>query len=109
MPFSVVFLLALMLPAQNSSQQEPGQFRLAPLWTSLQSPQVQQQFRDYMEKRREELQSHTCLALRVFHFERNDGKAPVLVNTVTCTPSNIFTQKAGHPPRPMFVPLKLNY
>lgn len=53
--------------------------------------------------------SNRCLALRVYHFERNDGKAPVLVKTQTCTPITVFLKRAGPPPQGLYVPLKLNY
>lgn len=49
--------------------------------------------------------SHMCLALRVYHFERNDGKAPVLVKTLTCTPNTVFLKRAGPPPKGPYMPL----
>jgi hypothetical protein len=124
MSFSVALLLALMLPVQNSSQIQ-NQYQLgsqaAPLFQSLQQHDQSQSVprlhpwprRFRLEANADDVfgiqQGNTCLALRVYHFERNDGRAPVLVKTVTCTPSTVFTQKAGHPPRPLYVPLKLDY
>lgn len=145
MSLSIAFLLALMLPAQNSSQ--PDQYQLgsgpAPLYQSLQHQdqsasrplfvrplaQSQSQSGDWLgrvpqfqgplsplETKRfnaddflAEQNSHMCFAIRSYIFRRNDGKAPVLVKTMTCTPNTVFLKRAGPPPEGLYVPLKLNY
>lgn len=146
MSLSIAFLLALMMPAQNSSQShdqyQPGSGP-APLYQSLQPqdqspskplfvrPLVQSQsqsgdwlgrvpqFQGSLSQRQTkrfnaedflaEQNSHMCFAIRSYIFRRNDGKAPVLVKTMTCTPNTVFLKKAGPPPRGLYVPLKLNY
>lgn len=160
MSLSIAFLLALMLPAQNSSQGVPGthgfgvtgwetqdQYQLgsgpAPLYQSLQRQDQQQskplfvrplaqnqsQSSDWLggvprfqgslgqlQTRRFDAEdfladqnSHMCFAIRSYIFKRNDGKAPVLVKTMTCTPNTVFLKKAGPPPKGLYVPLKLDY
>lgn len=112
MSLSLAFLLALMLPAQNSSQlQDQSQ---SPEWLGS-VPQFQGQLGQLQTKRFNaeeflaEQNSHMCFAIRSYIFRRNDGKAPVLVKTMTCTPNTVFMQKAGPPPKGLYVPLKLNY
>ena len=92
--------------AQSKSQTQSSDW-LGPV------PQVQP--RQFQTRRLdpEDLQtlqnSHMCLALRVYHFERNDGGAPVLVKTLTCTPNTVFLKRAGPPPKALYTPLNLNY
>ena len=145
MSLSIVFLLALMVPAQGP--QSPDQYQLgsrpAPLFEALQHPNQQQsrlvfvrpsvqnqsQSSDWLgplpqfqgplrqfqtrnftsEDFLAEQNSHMCLALRVYHFERNDGGAPVLVKTLTCTPNTAFLKRARPTPQGLYVPLKLSY
>ncbi|HEY6253042.1 MAG TPA: hypothetical protein VI685_24040 [Candidatus Angelobacter sp.] len=121
---NIAFLVALIAPAQNSSQaQSPYQLGSgpAPLYQLLQHqdqspnqlapvPQLQHLPRLFNQRRpdaddlRALQQSNMCLTMRVYHFERHDDKAPVLVKTVTCTPNAVFLQKAGPLPNPRLVP-----
>lgn len=40
----------------------------------------------------------TCFAIRSYIFKREDGQAPVLAGTTTCTPAEAFRQRRiGHP------------
>jgi hypothetical protein len=49
---------------------------------------------------------NTCYAMRTYFFRREDGNAPVLVGTTTCTPADIYRRKnAGPPPVPKLIPL----
>jgi len=52
----------------------------------------------------------TCFTMRTYYFKRDDGKAPQLSGTSTCTPANAFrSHKAKRtPPKVMLVPLTTN-
>jgi hypothetical protein len=46
-----------------------------------------------------------CFAIRSYVFDRQDGNAPVLVGTSTCTPgSTIVRRRVGNPPKARLVP-----
>ena len=52
--------------------------------------------------------SNVCFAIRSYIFKREDGNAPVLVDTITCTPAVAFQQRrVKRPPRGELVPLTL--
>ncbi|HEY6352236.1 MAG TPA: hypothetical protein VI636_22795 [Candidatus Angelobacter sp.] len=120
---NIAFLVALIAPAQNSSQAKtPYQLGSgpAPLYQLLQHqdqvpnqlapvPQLQHLPRLFNQRRidADELlaqQSNMCLTMRVYHFERHDDKAPVLVKTLTCAPATAILKQAGPPPNPRLVP-----
>ena len=47
-----------------------------------------------------------CYAIRSYIFHRQDGNAPVLIGTSTCTPANANrTLQVGRPPKAGLVPL----
>jgi hypothetical protein len=47
----------------------------------------------------------TCYTMRTYVFRRQDGTAPVLVGTTTCTPANVVRrQQVNHPPEVRLVP-----
>jgi hypothetical protein len=49
--------------------------------------------------------ANVCFAIRSYVFERQDGKAPVLVRTTTCTPaSTIQRRQVANPPKARLVP-----
>ena len=50
---------------------------------------------------------NTCYTVRSYHFERQDGQAPVLTGMTTCTPARILEQKRVSPSRGLYVPLSL--
>jgi len=51
---------------------------------------------------------NVCFAIRSYIFKREDGNAPELVGTTTCTPASAFQQRwVGHP-RGELVPLTLD-
>jgi hypothetical protein len=48
---------------------------------------------------------NTCYAIRSYIFKREDGNAPVLVGTTTCTPSDTLRRlEVKRPPRARLVP-----
>ncbi len=48
---------------------------------------------------------NTCFAIRSYIFKREDGNAPVLVGTTTCTPSDALRRReVKHPPKARLVP-----
>jgi hypothetical protein len=50
-------------------------------------------------------ESNLCFAIRSYVFERQDGNAPVLVRTSTCTPaSTIQRRQVANPPPARLVP-----
>ena len=52
--------------------------------------------------------SNTCYTVRSYMFRRQDGQAPVLAGTTTCTPANKLQQRQVKPqPGGLFVPLGL--
>jgi hypothetical protein len=48
-----------------------------------------------------------CYTIRSYHFERQDGNAPVLTGMTTCTPARILEQKRVSPSRGLYVPMNL--
>ena len=46
-----------------------------------------------------------CFAIRSYIFEREDGNAPVLVGTTTCTPSSVFRSKRVGDGKARLIPL----
>lgn len=49
----------------------------------------------------------TCYAIRSYIFEREDGNAPVLVATTTCTPaSTLQWRQVDHPPKVRLIPAR---
>lgn len=46
-----------------------------------------------------------CYAIRSYIFKRQDGNAPVLMRTTTCTPANtVRPEQVAHPPKGRLVP-----
>jgi hypothetical protein len=49
----------------------------------------------------------TCFTMRTYVFRRQDGAAPVLVGTTTCTPANVVRrQQVNRPPEVRLVPAR---
>lgn len=48
---------------------------------------------------------NTCYAIRSYNFTREDGDAPQLVGTTTCTPANIVRNRTVQQPAARLVPL----
>lgn len=54
------------------------------------------------------LQDNTCYTVRSYHFERQDGQAPMLTGVSTCTPANKLQQRrVSRVPGSLYVPLGL--
>jgi hypothetical protein len=48
---------------------------------------------------------NTCYTMRTYVFRRQDGTAPVLVGTTTCTPATVVRrQQVDHPPEVRLAP-----
>jgi len=102
-PLSLVFLVALMAPAQNAPQSVPK-----PDQRSLQRQMLQDLVNHPDRIAQFYSPAPTCLTMRSYYFKRHDGAAPELAGTSTCTPVNVFrSEKARRMPRPQLVPLKL--
>jgi hypothetical protein len=49
--------------------------------------------------------ANMCFAIRSYVFDRQDGNAPVLVSTTTCTPADTLRrQQVANPPKARLVP-----
>lgn len=51
--------------------------------------------------------SNVCYAIRSYFFHRQDGQAPVLASTSTCTPASKLQQRRVSPSPALYVPLGL--
>ncbi|PYP91864.1 MAG: hypothetical protein DMG65_06070 [Candidatus Angelobacter sp. Gp1-AA117] len=53
---------------------------------------------------------HTCFTMRTYYFKRQDGNAPALAGTSTCTPANVLRREQAKrkAPKLVLVPLKAN-
>jgi hypothetical protein len=91
-PFSLVVLLSLLTPPQNAPQVPAAKqfhFRSEPPVVLQTNPGV------------------TCFTMRTYYFKRQNGNAPVLAGTSTCTPASVLRQQTGPLPRPRLVPMGL--
>jgi hypothetical protein len=57
----------------------------------------------------DELQTkNTCYTVRSYHFQRQDGQAPMLTGVSTCTPANKLQQRrVSRTPETLYTPLGL--
>lgn len=111
-PLTILLLLGLTAPQdQVSSAPSSGDWLATPAFTveqfnaarslRLAQRRLQQAMRD---PRRD---SSTCYAIKSYIFEREDGNAPVLVATTTCTPANTLQwRQVDDPPQPRLVPAR---
>lgn len=52
-----------------------------------------------------QLDSGLCYTVRSYRFRRQDGNAPVLIGTSTCTPANtVRSEQVANPPKARLVP-----
>lgn len=50
---------------------------------------------------------NTCYTMRSYIFQRQDGNAPVLLGTTTCTPANVGrSRQVDRPPEVRLIPAK---
>ena len=88
--------------AQQNGPAEALDFRTQSL------PQFKSEVKDLRRRTLEpRLQSDMCFAIRSYVFHREDGQAPKLVNTTTCTPaSTLRTLQTSPAPPARLVPAK---
>jgi hypothetical protein len=104
-PLSLVLLVATAAPQQGSSNLDGAYVGKVPQISSLSGHglQTRRMSPDNLQL------SNTCYTMRSYHFRRQDGQAPVLAGTTTCTPANRLQQRRvwrGNPGS-MYVPLGL--
>lgn len=104
-PLNIVLLIAtaarpVQQPKPLPSEQEPN---------TLMAQRLQHAKEMTLKKALESPQERRlCFAIRSYHFRRQDGQAPVLVGTTTCTPAIDFRQRQVSPaPKIELVPLGL--
>lgn len=72
---------------------------------AIQRQQLMLTMQRAMQQAREQALADTCYTIRSYNFKREDGNAPVLVGTTTCTPANqVRRQQVNRPPRVRLVP-----
>ncbi len=99
-PLSIFLLFATAAPQQQSA---PPQFQIHRSNPTL---QLKQLHRAAGRLQLEPGQNYGCYAIRSYNFHRQDGQAPVLAGTTTCTPANLLRQRQASPePRVRFVPV----
>ena len=105
-PLSLVLLFATAAPQQNQSYEfKPD---LSKLKIQVQHMGPYQLQRKFVDAQRADAQKDLCYAIRSYYFQRQDGQAPVLVGTATCTPADKLQQRQVSPnPGTLYVPLGL--
>jgi hypothetical protein len=100
MPSLIVFLLlSQTVPPQDYVGKVPN-FPLHQHRIYLQAQKIpeSQQYSNLLGQR-------TCFTMRSYVFRRQDGNAPVLVGTTTCTPANTLRmERTVNAPRVRLVP-----
>jgi hypothetical protein len=86
-PLSLAFFFALNAPQQNGPALDQD-FRAGKM-PNLQIGRMQRMQMDRIALPPLAFDASTCFTIRSYVFHRNDGQAPKLVNTTTCTPGNI--------------------
>ena len=114
-PLSLVLLFATATPQQDVNAQlrervvKAMQQRASQM--ALQAERRQQGVTTIFTGQEDPLayeRNNTCYTVRSYMFRRQDGQAPVLVGTSTCTPANKLQQRQVKPqPGSGFVPLSL--
>jgi hypothetical protein len=107
-PLSLVLLFATAAPQQAAPPPRVSDEEIAKLF----GPKMQLALQDAKKKviiaQQDLTQKNLCFTMRSYYFQRQDGQAPVLVGTATCTPANKLQQKQVSPePGVRFVPLSL--
>jgi hypothetical protein len=98
LPLGLVLLVATAAPQQSQSYE---------LKSGFSQPRINVQ-RLVQQSPLEAERSNVCFTMRSYYFHRQDGQAPVLVGTSTCTPASKLQQKRVSPePGAVFVPLGL--
>lgn len=108
------FLLLLGLTApqdQPASAQSSGDWLAASVFAARQfntvTPLEQHRLQQAFAAARRDAQMGTCYAIKSYIFEREDGNAPVLVATTTCTPATILRwRQVDRPPKVRLIPAR---
>src|SRR5215467_1090633 len=104
-PLSLILLLAAAAPQQTQS------YAFKPELNSLRVLGVQAQRTAPRSLQQSDIngqQRNLCFTMRSYFFHRQDGQAPVMVGTATCTPANMLQQRRVSPTLDrLFVPLGL--
>lgn len=103
-PLVVVLLFAAAAPQQGSSNSDGAYVGKVPQIKNLRGPQLQ-----VRRVPLDDLQAkNTCYTVRSYHFERQDGQAPMFTGMTTCTPANKLQQRRVSPrPGTLYVPMGL--
>ncbi|HMF90709.1 MAG TPA: hypothetical protein VKL40_08710 [Candidatus Angelobacter sp.] len=106
----LLLLLGVTTPQdQAASIQSSGDWRATPVFTAEQFNAARNLQRRSQRTRVDarKADSNTCYAIKSYIFEREDGNAPVLVATTTCTPANTLRwQQVDRPPEVRLIPAK---
>ena len=84
-PLGIILFLSSMAPQQNAPK-IPVPFKIGPA-PQFQIAPGQPGFNITADQMQAMQNAHVCYAIRSYIFERQDGNAPVLVKTMTCTPA----------------------
>ena len=114
-PLGFILLLGLTAPqnqpvtAQQGDVAPAQQFQLQGQHNlriqTLQQQGIQNAQRALENARRSLEDANLCFAIRSYVFERQDGNAPVLVSTTTCTPADTLRRlQVANPPPARLVP-----
>jgi hypothetical protein len=104
-PLSIVLLFATAPQPQQSAPVQQGAY-IGKIPVQVQLLQHRAITRKLSPQQR--IDWNTCYTVRSYHFERQDGQAPVLTAMTTCTPARILEQKRVSPtPGVMYVPLTM--
>jgi hypothetical protein len=104
-PLTIVLLIAAAGPQNTASGDQAYVGKIPSLQSSLRARVALAQRRLTLAPG--DLAPNTCFLIRSYHFQRQDGNAPVLTGMTTCTPSRILEQKRVSPSRGLYVPLSL--
>jgi hypothetical protein len=101
-PLSLFLVFAMgVAPQQNAPVPDGGYVGKIPQVLSLQPDRLRSRTLSL-----EDFNRNLCFTIRSYHFRRQDGQAPVLAGTTTCTPAIGFRQRrVSRPPRVLYVPL----
>ena|SRR5437660_3797979 len=105
----LIFLFMLAAPQQNAAQ-NPSHDQ-----ARTETQRDRQMLMDSLKQHAEmgtlqdgTYDDHTCFTMRTYYFKRQDGNAPELAGTSTCTPANVLRREQAKrkAPKLVLVPLK---
>lgn len=93
---SLLLLLGISPPQDNQIQPSSPNQLLQGFLEQNAHDRIDRVQRDRIDQVQSE--NNTCFAIRSYIFKREDGQAPELVRTVTCTPARTLQERRiGHP------------